>query len=57
VYADITSETVALDTPNNVVGLSQMLHLNSQQRSALFQNRTGLSFADTFARTVTQHSH
>jgi hypothetical protein len=57
VYADITLETVALDAPNDEAVLSQMLQLNAQQRSVLFQNRTSLSFSDCFTRTVTQHNH
>jgi hypothetical protein len=43
-YDDITLETVAVDTPNNVAVLSQMLQLNPYQRSVLFQNRTSLPF-------------
>jgi hypothetical protein len=52
VYADITVETVALDAPNNVTVLSQMLQLNTHQRSVLFQNRTSLPFSDSFTRTI-----
>jgi hypothetical protein len=57
VYADITSETVALGTLNYVTFLSEMLKLNAHQRSVLFQNRISLSFSDSFTRTVTQHNH
>jgi hypothetical protein len=39
VYADITLETVALDTTNVAAVLSQMLQLNAHRRSVLFQIR------------------
>jgi hypothetical protein len=57
VYADITLETVSLDTPNNVAVLSQMLQLNANQRCLLFENRTTLPFYNIFTQTVTQHNH
>jgi hypothetical protein len=56
-YADITLKKFALDTPNNVAGLLQMLQLNAHQQSALFQNRTSLPFSDPFTRTVTLHNY
>jgi hypothetical protein len=59
-YADITLESVALDTPYNLTVfffLSQMLQLNAFQRSVLFQNGTSLLFSDSFTRTVTLHNH
>jgi hypothetical protein len=42
VYADITLQTVALDTPINMAVLLQILQLNANQQSGLFQNRTSL---------------
>jgi hypothetical protein len=57
VYADITLETIALDTPNKVAVLSQIRQLNTQQRSVLFQNRTSLPFSNYFTQTVTQNNH
>jgi hypothetical protein len=56
-HADITLETVALDTHNNVAVLSQVLQLIANQRSVLLQYWTSLSFSDSFTRTVTQHNH
>jgi hypothetical protein len=55
--ADITSETVALDTPNNVAVFVTMLQLNMHQRSVLFQNQISLPLSDSFAWIVTQHNH
>jgi hypothetical protein len=52
VCADITSETVIFHTSKMWQFLSQMLHLNVDQWSVLFQNRTSLPFSDSFARTV-----
>jgi hypothetical protein len=57
VYADITLQTVALDTPNNVAVFIPDAPANPQQRSVLFQNRTGLPFPDFVIPTVTQHNH
>jgi hypothetical protein len=51
VYAYITLETVALDTPNNLQFLSQMLQLNTHQRSVRFQNPISLPFSHSFTRT------
>jgi hypothetical protein len=51
-YADITLETVALDTLNNVAVLSYMLQLNAHQQSVLFQNWMNLPFYDSFTQTV-----
>jgi hypothetical protein len=56
-YVDITLETVALDAPNNMADLSQMLQLNAHKRSVFFGNRTSLPFSDSFTRTVTQNNH
>jgi hypothetical protein len=52
---DITLETVALDTRNNVAVFTQLLQLNEQQPPVLIQNRTSLPFSDTFTLTATQH--
>jgi hypothetical protein len=57
VYVDITLETVALGTPNNVAVFSQMLQLNAHQRSVLYQNWTCLPFSGSFTWTATQHNH
>jgi hypothetical protein len=46
VYANITLETVALDTPINVAFSSQMLQLNAHQQTVFFQNITSLKFSD-----------
>jgi hypothetical protein len=54
VYAvNITSETVALDTPNNVA----VFQLNAHQRSVLFENRTSPSISNYFKWSVTEHNH
>jgi hypothetical protein len=46
-------ETVALDTPNDVQFLSQMLQVNVHQGSVAYQNWTTLHFSDSFTQTVT----
>jgi hypothetical protein len=57
VYAYITLETVALDTPKIWQFLQQMIHLNAHQRSVLFQNWTSLPFSDSLTWVVTQHKN
>jgi hypothetical protein len=52
VHADITSETVAPDTPNNVAVWSQMLQLTEHQQSVLFKSRKCLPFSDSFTWTL-----
>jgi hypothetical protein len=56
-HSNITLETVALDTPNNVVMLVTDAQLNAHQQSVLFQNGTRLPFSDSYTRTVTQPKH
>ena len=56
VYAVITLETDALDTPKKVAVCLQILQLNAQQQSVLFEYVTSFPFRCTFMRTVIQHS-
>jgi hypothetical protein len=57
VCADITLQTVALDTPNNVAVFVTDAPAKRTQTISLFQNRTSLPLTDSFTRTVTQHNH
>ena len=56
VYVTITLEIAALDTPNKVTVLLQMLLLNTHQQSALFENLRRLPFCSTYRQTVTEHN-
>jgi len=55
VYATITLEIAALDTPNKVTVSLQMLQLNTNQQSVLFENLRHLPFCSTYRQTVTEH--
>ena len=52
VYAVMTLETSALDTPNKWPFWLQMLQLNLHQQYARFENMTWLRFCDTSIRTL-----
>jgi hypothetical protein len=54
-YANITLDTVDLDTPNKMAVLSQMFQLNAHQQSVNFQIRTSLPFSDYSTWTAIQH--
>ena len=56
VYAVITLETAALETPKKWPILLEMLQLNAQQKSLLFENLTSLQFCTTVIRTVTKYN-
>ena len=55
-YVIITLETAALDTPNKVAVLLQMLQLNMHQQYDLFENLRSLPFCSTLTQTVTKHN-
>jgi hypothetical protein len=57
VYAEITFETLALDTPNNVAVFVTDAPANAHQQPVLFQNWTSLPFSSSFTCIVTQHNH
>jgi hypothetical protein len=56
-YASITLETVTLGTPNNVAGFAIDAPAERSPTVSLFQNRTRLSFSDSFTWTVNLHNH
>ena len=56
VYAIITLETAALDTPNKVVVWLHMLQLNAHQQSVLFENIASLPLCSSFIQTVSKHN-
>jgi hypothetical protein len=56
-YANITLETVTLETPSTVASFVTDAPANMHQWSVLFQNQTSLPFSNTFTQIVIQHNH
>jgi hypothetical protein len=56
-YANITLETVALDTPNNVAVFVTDAPAKRTPTICPLSNRTNLPFSDFFTWTVSQHNN
>jgi hypothetical protein len=57
IYADITFETVILDTPNNVAVSVTDAPAKHAPAICPLPNQTSLPFCNFLTQTVTQHNH